>query len=155
MSKVEYGKFISLIEQYAEGHDVIDIVAEVRAKFGDELGAITPYIVDEAIMNFVRKMRRRKAKFVVSGYGDLFSEFSVPAMVTKPIVDVSGRKKQANIWQHHLTKADLNSHIERLTNRPNRESRELREAKRLFDAIDKFCTDNETIEIALRRRRGI
>jgi hypothetical protein len=152
---MEYEKFTSLIKEYAEGHDVTDIVVEVRKKFGTELAVITPYIVDEAIMNFVQKLRRRKAKLEVSGHGDLFSEFSVRAMVTKTIVDADGRKKQANIWQHHLTKSDLKSHIDRLVNRPNRESRELHESKRLLEAIDRFCADDETIEIALRRRKGM
>jgi hypothetical protein len=80
MSKMEYEKFTTLSEEYTEGHDVADIVAEVREKFGDEIVVVTPYIVDEAIANIVRKRRRRRAKLVIEGHGDLFAGFSVPSM---------------------------------------------------------------------------
>jgi hypothetical protein len=139
----------------ADGNDTRDIVAEVREKLGKELSAITPWIVDNAITNMMRNIRRKNARLVVNGTIDLFEGHSVPSMTTKVLIDPKGRKKRVNVRTERLTKLELKQRINELRDRPPRVNKNLRQYELLCDAIEDHCGDAETVEIGLRRARGV
>lgn len=154
MSQLTYDKFCSLVAELAEGRDNRDIVAEIRSTHADYLTSITTYIVDNAITNIVRNLRRRTASLRVDGGVDLFTGHSVPSLTVKDSVDVKGRRRRVNVRTEHLTKSELRAKVDELRSRPPRKNKTLRDYESLLLDIEGHCGDDETVEIGLRRARG-
>lgn len=153
MSQLTYDKFCSLVAELAEGRDTKDIVAEIRSSHAEYLTSITTYIVDNAITNIVRNLRRRNATLRISGGVDLFSGHSVPSLTTKDSVDLKGRIRRVNVRTEHLTKAELRAKVDELRARPPRKNKTLRDYESLLIDIESHCADDETVETGLLRAR--
>jgi hypothetical protein len=152
MSQMQYKQFCLLVADLVDDHGAKAIVDEVRQHHAKELSEITPYIVENAIVNIARNVRRRKVKLVIDGIGDLFADFDIPAKMPRP-KSPEGRPNSKLLPSEKFTKAELQLRIQELQDRPVRKNKHLAELQKLYEAIDSFCSDDESIEIGLRRRK--
>jgi len=155
MTRIAYGEFCTLIADLADDRSTTDIIAEIRAKHGDKLNDLTAFIVDNAVTNILKNLRRRTATRRVAGGQDLFAGHSVPAITTKEELNEHGKRVRVNVHTENLTKQELRDKISSLAIQPARKNKKLRDYESLLEDIDAHCGDHETVEVGLRRARKL
>ncbi|TPL51789.1 hypothetical protein [Mesorhizobium sp. B2-4-6] len=151
MTQLAYVQFCSLVGTLSENLTARETIAAIRESHSNQLEAITPHIVENAIVNIRRNVLRRKAKLFVEGYGDLFEPYNVPARLPRPGV---GNARPTKVPPDKLTKDELWQLILEYRLRPPKKERYLSELEKIHSDIDSYCSGEETVEAGLKRRKG-
>jgi hypothetical protein len=155
MTKVAYGEFCTLVAELADERSTSEIVSELRRSHAEKLESLATFLLDNAVTNIVRNLRRRTASVRVAGGLDLFGGHSVPAMTTKEEIDEKGKKVRLNVHTEHLTKKELRDKIASLSQLPPKKNKKLRDYETLYADIDGHCSDDETVEVGLKRSKHL
>lgn len=153
MTRIAYGEFCTLVASLADARSTTDIVAELRVHHSEKLTDLAAFLVDNAVTNILKNLRRRTASVKLSGGYDLFAGHSVPAITTKEEIDEKGKRVRVNVHTEHLTKKDLRDKIASLSIQAPRKNKKLRDYESLFADIATHCSDDETVEVGLKRAR--
>lgn len=150
MTQLAYAQFCSLIAGLADTLTTRETIATIRERHKKQLAEITPQIVENAIINIRRNVLRRKAKFFVEGIGDLFEAYDIPAKLPRPGLGNS----KAKVSPNKLTKKELWLLIQEYKHRPPKKDRHLAHLEKMHSDIEAYCSDDETVEIGLKRLKS-
>ena len=155
MTRIAYGEFCTLVASLADDRSTTQIVSELRASHSDKLETLTAFLIDNAVTNILKNLRRRTASLKLSGGMDLFSGHSVPAITTREEIDEKGKRVRLNVHTEHLTKKELRDKIASLSIQPPKKNKKLRDYESLLADIEPHCSDDETVETGLKRARHL
>lgn len=130
------------------GRSTGQAITYLKKDYSAELQAEWEFVVENALVNIMKNTKRRKAHFVVD-QRDLFAPFDLPALV--PHGQVPGSNEPVNEPIDRLSKQWLRDEIAGVKSRPSQKEIKLQELQKLFNAIDAYCADTETIGTGLMR----
>lgn len=155
MSHMAYTELRSLIANLAEGRSNTDIITEIQSKHSRVLREATPFIIQNALTNILKNLRRRPTSALPAGIGDMFGEYRVPSMYSRRGADEDGHTTSHNENLGRMLKSELREKIQKIKNRKNRPPIMLQEYEKLYSDLDAYCEDGESLEVGMKRKKGL